>query len=170
MPSIPELQAAAESLRATWLPRIAGVANLDAWTEARNALFARKSGLVPGLMATLPEYLPEERRQAGAMVNALKEELEQVLAGRHDALSAVPSSELSLDLTMPGRATWRGARHPVTIVLDEIAQIFQELGFTIALGPEAESDWYNFGALNFPADHPAMDLHDTLYLEQGALL
>jgi len=68
------------------------------------------------------------------------------------------------------RATWRGARHPVTVVIDEIADIFRELGFTIALGPEAESEWYNFTALNFPPDHPAVDLHDTLYLESGALL
>jgi phenylalanyl-tRNA synthetase alpha chain len=71
---------------------------------------------------------------------------------------------------MPGRAKWRGALHPVTRVLDEICDIFRELGFSIALGPEAETEWYNFGALNFPPDHPAMDMHDTLYLEEGTLL
>ena len=65
---------------------------------------------------------------------------------------------------MPARRTWQGAVHPVTAVIDEICAIFRELGFTVALGPEAESEWYNFQALNFPSDHPAMDVHDTLYL------
>jgi phenylalanyl-tRNA synthetase alpha chain len=71
---------------------------------------------------------------------------------------------------MPARTSWRGTRHPVSIVIDEIEAIFRELGFTVALGPEAEHEWYNFGALNFPADHPAMDMHDTLYLGEGRLL
>jgi phenylalanyl-tRNA synthetase alpha chain len=77
---------------------------------------------------------------------------------------------------MPARARWRGAVHPVTAVIEEICAIFRELGFTVAMGPEAEHAWYNFGALNFPADHPAMEMHDTLYLagsdagEQGPLL
>jgi phenylalanyl-tRNA synthetase alpha chain len=71
---------------------------------------------------------------------------------------------------MPPRRMWRGAKHPVTVVLEEIQEIFREIGFTIATGPEAETEWYNFGALNFPPDHPAMDMHDTLYLESGALL
>jgi phenylalanyl-tRNA synthetase alpha chain len=64
---------------------------------------------------------------------------------------------------MPARGQWRGAKHPVTVVIEEIEAIFRELGFTVALGPEAETEWYNFRALNFPADHPAMDMHDTLY-------
>jgi phenylalanyl-tRNA synthetase alpha chain len=71
---------------------------------------------------------------------------------------------------MPGRRVWRGGRHPVTQIIDEITSIFREIGFTIALGPEAESEWYNFTALNFPPDHPALDLHDTLYLPDGYML
>jgi phenylalanyl-tRNA synthetase alpha chain len=71
---------------------------------------------------------------------------------------------------MPARRQWRGAKHPVTLVIEEIAEIFRELGFTIALGPQAETDWYNFGALNFPPDHPATDAHDTLYLSDDVLL
>ncbi len=66
---------------------------------------------------------------------------------------------------MPGRRRWVGAEHPVTRVVDEIVEIFRELGFTVALGPETETEWYNFLALNFPPDHPAMDMHDTLYLD-----
>jgi phenylalanyl-tRNA synthetase alpha chain len=75
-----------------------------------------------------------------------------------------------MDRSMPARRLWVGALHPVSLVLEEIVAIFRELGFTVALGPEAEHEWYNFEALNFPPDHPAMDLHDTLYLEQGRLL
>jgi phenylalanyl-tRNA synthetase alpha chain len=71
---------------------------------------------------------------------------------------------------MPARHRWIGGKHPVTLVIDEIVGIFRELGFSVALGPETESEWYNFGALNFPPDHPAMDLHDTLYVGDGALL
>jgi phenylalanyl-tRNA synthetase alpha chain len=71
---------------------------------------------------------------------------------------------------MPARQQWRGAKHPVTLVIEEIEGIFRELGFTIATGPEAETEWYNFGSLNFPPNHPAMDLHDTLYLTGDVLL
>jgi phenylalanyl-tRNA synthetase alpha chain len=71
---------------------------------------------------------------------------------------------------MPARHGWRGAKHPVTLVIEEIEAIFRELGFSVALGPEAEHAWYNFGALNFPADHPAMEMHDTLYLGEETLL
>jgi phenylalanyl-tRNA synthetase alpha chain len=71
---------------------------------------------------------------------------------------------------MPARAAWRGGRHPVSGVLEEVRDIFRELGFTIAVGPEAETSWHNFTALNFPADHPAMDMHDTLYLSDDVVL
>jgi len=71
---------------------------------------------------------------------------------------------------MPARHMWRGAKHPVTLVIEEIVEIFRELGFTIALGPQVETEWYNFGSLNFPPDHPAMDAHDTLYLRDDVLL
>jgi phenylalanyl-tRNA synthetase alpha chain len=76
----------------------------------------------------------------------------------------------TVDLTMPARTRWQGGRHPVTLVIREIQEMFRELGFTVALGPEAETEWYNFGSLNFPPDHPAMDAHDTLYLGPGSLL
>src|SRR5262249_28101854 len=69
-----------------------------------------------------------------------------------------------IDLTMPGRRRWAGAAHPVTEVVDEICGIFRSLGFAVAVGPEAEDEWMNFFALNFPKNHPALDLHDTLYL------
>jgi phenylalanyl-tRNA synthetase alpha chain len=76
----------------------------------------------------------------------------------------------SEDLTLPGRQPWRGGRHPVTQVIDEICTVLARLGFTRARGPEAETDWYNFIALNTPLDHPAADMHDTFYLAPGILL
>jgi phenylalanyl-tRNA synthetase alpha chain len=71
---------------------------------------------------------------------------------------------------MPARRQWQGSKHPVTLVIEEIEEIFRGLGFTVALGPEAETEWYNFTALNFPPDHPALDLHDTLYLGENVML
>ncbi|HKO17149.1 MAG TPA: phenylalanine--tRNA ligase subunit alpha, partial [Gemmatimonadaceae bacterium] len=74
------------------------------------------------------------------------------------------------DLTLPARTPWGGARHPVTLVIEEIEAIFRELGFAVATGPEVETEWYNFAALNFPANHPALDMHDTLYVRDEVLL
>jgi phenylalanyl-tRNA synthetase alpha chain len=102
--------------------------------------------------------------------NAVKEQLTRALENRRLALSHSTAKGPALDLTMPARHRWQGAKHPVTLVIDEIVAIFRELGFSVALGPESETEWYNFAALNFPPDHPAMDLHDTLYLGDGALL
>ena len=127
----------------------------------------RKGGRVTHLMAALPGLPAEERRSAGAAINALKQAVEAALETREAELRAAAGGGPALDLTMPGRTAWRGSRHPVTLVIDEITEIFRELGFTVALGPEAETEWYNFGALNFPADHPAMDMHDTFYLDVG---
>ena len=171
------LQASLQSFLATTaaveregLDAIARAASGDDLTGTRNALFGRKSGRVTVLMRQLPALPPEERREAGAAVNALKALLEEALETRATALGASRSAPPALDLTMPSRQTWRGAKHPVTVVIEEIEAIFRELGFTVALGPEAELEWYNFTALNFPPDHPAMDMHDTLYLGDGVLL
>src|SRR5690606_14949960 len=102
--------------------------------------------------------------------NRLSQSLAAVVDGHAASLRAAAAGGGASDLSMPARERWRGARHPVTMVIDEIVEIFRELGFTVALGPEAETAWYNFGALNFPADHPAMEMHDTLYLRDDVLL
>jgi phenylalanyl-tRNA synthetase alpha chain len=141
----------------------------DELDHARTSLLGRKSGRLTGLMKELPNLAPEERREAGAAFNRLKESIEQKLESRTASIAA-PITTSGLDLTMPARHQWTGGRHPVSAVIDEIEDIFRELGFTVALGPEIETDWYNFGALNFPSDHPAMDMHDTLYLGEGVLL
>ncbi|HUF28407.1 MAG TPA: phenylalanine--tRNA ligase subunit alpha [Gemmatimonadaceae bacterium] len=160
----------AGSLTTAGLERIRNAATPDDLTEARNALVGRKSGALGTLMRQLAALPADARREAGAAANRAKEALESALTEREQSLAADTGSGPPLDLTMPSRHPWRGASHPVTLVVEEIESIFRELGFTIALGPEAETEWYNFRALNFPADHPAMDMHDTLYLGDDTLL
>ncbi|MGQ0640059.1 MAG: phenylalanine--tRNA ligase subunit alpha [Gemmatimonadaceae bacterium] len=162
--------AACDALRADSEREVAAAGAPEEWTEVRNQLVGRKSGRLTQLMAHVPALAPEERRAAGQAVNALKGAIDTLLETRHAALTSARSDGQPRDLTLPPRRAWKGARHPVSIVVDDIVGIFRKLGFTVALGPEAEWEWYNFGSLNFPPDHPAMDLHDTLYLRDDMLL
>ncbi len=152
-------------------PRLARIPALDADAlEAEHvAVLGRKHGQLTGLLKALSSLPPAERRTVGAAANALRGAFEAAIAERRSTLarSEAQARAGEVDLTMPGRRRWVGASHPVTRVVDEIVGIFHRLGFVRAVGPEAETDWYNFGALNFPADHPAMDMHDTLYLDVG---
>jgi phenylalanyl-tRNA synthetase alpha chain len=149
------------------LPRLERIAALDlAGVEAEHiALLGRKSGAITELLKQLPSLAIEQRKAFGAAVNRLKAETEALIDARRHELALSASAELPADLTMPPRRRWIGADHPVTRVIDELLGIFRELGFAVAVGPEVETDWLNFGALNFPPDHPAMDLHDTIYLD-----
>ena len=113
----------------------------------------------------------DAKRELGGYLNEVMTDLEALYEKRREQLGSQKVAwARPADVTMPARHQWIGAKHPVTLVIEEIAEIFRELGFTIALGPQAETEWYNFGALNFPPDHPAMDAHDTLYLEGDVLL
>ncbi len=168
--SLAEFLDAARRLEQEGLATIADAHTTDTLTTARNTLVGRKSGRLTALMAELPSLPQTDRREAGAAVNRVKQALEAALDTATASLAATAPRGPQLDATMPARHAWQGGAHPVSIVIDEISDIFRELGFTIALGPEAETPWYNFTALNFPADHPAMDMHDTLYLGEGALL
>ena len=141
----------------------------DAIEAARVELVGRTSGALTALSTALGALPKEDRREAGQRFNAVRVAIESALDAKRGQLAASSTRQLA-DPTMPGRPVWRGSRHPVSIVIDEIEAIFRQLGFTVALGPEAEHEWYNFGALNFPADHPAMDMHDTLYLGEGRVL
>ena len=145
-------------------------ADVDVLEQARIQFLGDKRGELLTLQKALGTLPPEARRDAGRAFNDTKSSLAAALAQRQGTLKNASSPGPQLDLTMPARRRWRGAHHPVTLVIDEIVGIFRELGFTVALGPESESEWYNFTALNFPPDHPALDMHDTLYLGEGALL
>jgi phenylalanyl-tRNA synthetase alpha chain len=151
-------------------PAFRGAASLDALELARARYLGKNQGWLKDISAQLGQLEKQHRASAGTRFNETRQRLEALYEERKRELRPVSVADAGLDRTMPARRSWRGSLHPVSLVIDEIAGIFRELGFTIALGPEAESEWYNFGALNFPADHPAMELHDTLYLEGGGLL
>jgi phenylalanyl-tRNA synthetase alpha chain len=151
------------------LPRLDAVPTLGpAEHEAEEiAILGRKSGSLTAALKRVATLPVEERKRFGAAVNRLKAQFEAAFAARRETLDAERKQreQAGIDLTMPGRRRWVGAEHPVTKVVDEIVGIFRGIGFTVAVGPEVETEWYNFLALNFPADHPAMDMHDTLYLD-----
>ena len=155
------------------LPRLEAVPALGAAElEAEEiAILGRKSGSLTAALKRVATLPVEERKRFGAAVNRLKAHFEAAFAARREVLEAERKAreQAGVDLTMPGRQRWAGAEHPVTRVVDEIVAIFRGIGFTVATGPEVETEWYNFLALNFPADHPAMDMHDTLYLDAPAV-
>jgi phenylalanyl-tRNA synthetase alpha chain len=149
---------------------LAGAANADALESARIAVLGDRHGRVKALQEALKSIAREDKPAAGKRFNEVRTTLETLHTERKAALESSRLAARPDDLTLPARRTWRGAKHPVTLVIEEIESVFRELGFTIATGPEAETEWYNFGALNFPANHPALDAHDTMYLEGGGLL
>ncbi|HXH62702.1 MAG TPA: phenylalanine--tRNA ligase subunit alpha [Gemmatimonadales bacterium] len=152
--------------------RLAEIPQADArrLPELKTELLGRKSGALTEILKALPTLDAEQRKAVGGAANTLKRDLEQAIADREKALARDARAPAGLDLTMPARAQWRGGLHLVTQVVDEICGIFGDLGFTRAVGPEAETERYNFFALNFPHDHPALDAQDSFYLGPDALL
>ncbi len=166
------LRARLESIRDGGLAAFAGAEDLGELEEARAAYLGR-SGLLSAALSELRALPAEEKPPTGQLGNRVKQELEVRLAEREAELATATVERRSAngaDLTLPGRAGWMGSLHPVTRVVDEICEIFREIGFTVASGPEVETDWHNFSALNIPLDHPAADMHDTFYLDEGVLL
>jgi phenylalanyl-tRNA synthetase alpha chain len=150
------------------LDQIATIRTQDApGLEAlRIALVGRKQGKLTEYFRAVPTKPVDERRDYGSALNEVKQALEEAFQAREDELrKSAPSA--AMDLTMPGRRRWVGADHPLSKVIEEICEIFKELGFAIAVGPEVEDEWLNFFALNFPKDHPALDAHDTMYLNEA---
>jgi len=133
-----------------------------------------KKGLLTQLLRSIPSLPPAERPVVGREANAAKAEIEAELGRRLGAVArAERRARLAadrVDLSLPGRRVVPGSLHPLTRVLDQIIDVFVGLGFTIAEGPEVESDYYNFEALNIPKDHPARDMQDTFYIEEEILL
>jgi phenylalanyl-tRNA synthetase alpha chain len=135
------------------------------------ALLGRKDGKLTAIMRALGGLDAAEKPRVGAVSNRVKQAVSEVLDARAAELDAQrPAAAEGVDLTLPGRKAWVGARHPVTQVVDEICHVLGGLGFTRARGPEVETDWYNFTALNTPLDHPSADMHDTFYIAPGWLL
>jgi phenylalanyl-tRNA synthetase alpha chain len=160
----------ADTIEREGVAAFGAAADLDALEAARIAFLGDRHGRVKALQEALRSIAKEDKPAAGKRFNETRTRLEALHAERKSVLERSRTSERIEDLTLPARRAWRGAKHPVTLVIEEIEAIFRELGFTVAQGPEAETEWYNFGALNFPPNHPALDAHDTLYLEGEGLL
>jgi phenylalanyl-tRNA synthetase alpha chain len=130
----------------------------------RDRYLARKGGLVSNLLKSLGSVPAEERPQVGQAVNALKLHIEAHLAAQLEAMTASKRPQGAVDVTLPGRSPVVGHRHPLSVLRERIEAIFSRMGFLVIEGPELEDDYHNFEALNMPAEHPARDMQDTLYL------
>lgn len=147
--------------------------SLEALKEVKVRLLGKKGALTT-LLRSLGRVDPAERPEIGRKANLLRTELEEAIELREQALSDDQKKELwereRIDVTLPGRPVTMGRRHPLTVITDEIKEIFYGLGFQVAHGPDIESDYYNFEALNMPADHPARDMQDSFYITEQFLL
>ena len=155
-----------DTLQADILGQIAAAATPEALEAVRVAAMG-KSGSVTALLKTLGGMSPDERQVMGPRLNGLREAVGDALAARKVALEAAAlNARLAterLDMTLPVAPALIGSIHPVSQVMDELAEIFADLGFAVATGPEIEDDWHNFSALNIPESHPARAMHDTFY-------
>ena len=149
---------------------VEGVTDVAGLEALRVRLLGRKEGRLTAILRRLGELPPEARPAVGKRANEVKDAVAALLARREADLGGGDGAGASHDLTLPGRRAWRGGLHPLTQIVDEICGIFANLGFTRARGPEAETEWHNFVALNTPLDHPAADMADTFYLPGGLLL
>jgi len=155
---------ALERLRAEFASRLAAAATDRALKALDDDFLSRKSGTVTALLKALPTLPAEERRAFGSQVNALKTEVEAALAERAAALAAARPPAGAVDISLPARDCAIGRVHPLMQVRQQVEDIFTRMGYEVLEGPEVEDDVHNFEALNMPADHPARDMQDTLYL------
>ncbi|MDR2166257.1 MAG: phenylalanine--tRNA ligase subunit alpha [Clostridiales bacterium] len=155
------------------LDSIAQAADLRALEDVRVATFGKK-GTVTALSRTMGSLSAEERPAMGQMVNEVKDALEAAFTakkqGLADAALEASLADEKIDITLPGRNFALGSKHPLTTVIDEICRIFMGMGYEIATGPDVETDYHNFEALNIPKNHPARDEQDTFYVEGGHVL
>jgi len=160
-----------EDLRQTYLARISGAASEAALEEVRLAALGKK-GEISLKMRELGAMSPEERQTTGKALNLLRDEIDSALRARKAAMEDAALDERLkaewLDVTLPARHRPRGTIHPVSQVTEECSAIFADMGFAVAEGPQIETDWYNFDALNLAPEHPARQEHDTFFLHRAA--
>jgi len=132
----------------------------------RTRWLGRKGSWVAAFMDALATATPEHKRALGRGANELKKEVEAAIAEREAVLVSTKRPPNAVDITLPGRVPVLGHRHPLSLVRDEVIEIFSRLGYQVLEGPEVEDDYHNFEALNMPAEHPARDMQDTLYLDR----
>ena len=153
------------SLREQFAREAAEVRDAGVLQDLRNRFLSRKKGVVTELFELMKTLSPEEKPQAGQAVNAFKQDVQAALDKLAGELQASEAPRTDIDLTLPARLRYWGSPHPVLLFKERIEQIFLRMGFSIEDGPEMETDFYNFEALNFPPHHPARDDWDTLYLD-----
>jgi len=155
-----------EAIREQALARIAAALELDSLEQLRIE-FLGKQGSISGLLKTLGAMVPGQRQVNGPLIHALCQSVSEALGQRKVVLESAALEEQlareTIDLTLPVPDPPRGTIHPVSQVMDELAEIFADLGFAVVTGPEIEDDWHNFTALNIPESHPARAMHDTFY-------
>ena len=158
-----------EQLERELIAAVDEAAGLDS-LEAVRVHALGKQGAVTGLLKTLGAMSPEERQTEGPKIHGLRERVTAAIAARKDALeTAALDARLvteTLDMSLPAPEAPQGSVHPVSQVMDELAEIFADMGFSVATGPEIEDDWRNFTALNIPESHPARAMHDTFYFDR----
>ena len=151
-------------LRGEFNEELARVSSESDLQSLRDKYLGRKSGAVTALMKSVATAPPDLKPVLGKLANELKQAIEQQLAERKTALESTKAPVGAVDISLPGRTPQLGHRHPLTIVREQIEAIFTRLGYQVLEGPEIEDEYHNFEALNMPAEHPARDMQDTLYL------
>jgi phenylalanyl-tRNA synthetase alpha chain len=159
-----------EGLRKTFEAEALKVGDAKSLEELRTAFLGRKKGHVTLLFEDLKTVPADDKREAGRQVNAFKTFVQDGLDGLESRVRTSARPARAVDLTLPGRKKYVGAPHPLVLFQQEIENIFLGMGFAIEEGPEIETDYYNFEALNFPPHHPARDSWDTLYIKDDLLL
>jgi phenylalanyl-tRNA synthetase alpha chain len=165
-----DLRERCAGLREEFDEALAAVKDATALEELRHRFLGRKKGLLPSLLEDFKSLPPSEKAEAGRLVNDLKSHVQERIRALEGKFAASRRSPDVPDLTLPGRTRYEGAPHPLILFQQEIESIFLRMGFTIEEGPEIETDYYNFEALNFPPYHPARDDWDTLYIDDDLLL
>jgi len=157
-------------LKKTALEELATV-NDPAELEKLRIKYLGKKGLLTSLMKKIGTLPQDERADAGKVSNLIKSNLSKCFKEESERIESLKAAQSAfLDVTLPGREPLRGHLHPVTLVIQEVCQIFIKMGFRIVKGPNVESDYYNFEALNLPKDHPARDMQDTFYVSDNVVL
>jgi phenylalanyl-tRNA synthetase alpha chain len=161
--SLPDSESVAAQLRA-FETELAAAASAHDAQSVRDRYLGRKNSVVASWMQAIAGATPEGKREIGRLANELKRAIEARWAAYQDQATAQARPAGAIDVTLPGRPVRLGHRHPLTVVRDDLETIFARMGFTAVEGPEVEDDWHCFDALNMPAEHPARDMQDTLYL------
>ena len=156
-----------DQLRTEFMTELNQVATERDLQALRDRYLGRKRGVVATLLKSVSKAIAKQRPALGRQANDLKEQIDRELTARRAALEANRKPAGAVDVTLPGRDVVLGHLHPLTIIRQQIEEIFAGLGFEILEGPEAEDDYHNFEALNMPPEHPARDMQDTLYLEEA---